>query len=100
MNLFLSANSSEVESAENNLKELILKPVVPPGYKEGPHPVTSGLKKCNNIFIFILAYFQNLCFPWSSSSTSLLSSSTCSLPSAGVTSPPATHSAQNENQNQ
>ena len=44
MNFFLSENSSEVESAEINLKELILKPVVPPGYKEGPHPVISGLK--------------------------------------------------------
>ena len=95
MNFFLPEEEEEI-----SLEDSIFRPVVPPGYKEGPHPVISGLKKCNNMFSFISTSFQNPCFLWSFSSTSLLSSSTCSLPSAGVTSPPETHSAQSENQNQ
>ena len=66
MNLLLPENSSEVESAENNLEDSIFRPVVPPGYKEGPHPVISGLKKYNNTFYFISTNYQNPCFLWSS----------------------------------
>ena len=75
MNLFLPKNSSEVESVEKKTQYF---------------PLLSLL----NIKKDLIQSSQNPCFLWSSSSTSLLSSSKCSLPSAGVTSPPSTKKGQ------
>ena len=62
MNLFLPDNSSEAQRAEKDLEDSIFKPVAPPGYKEGPHPVISEPLFSLVIFIYISVIFLYMFF--------------------------------------